>query len=467
LSASQVEKDAEINKTLKSGGSDVEKGLSSPSGSGSVSGSVGKKSSPDRSEKTDDPYEEAPKAPRKRSFEEEANHETIEAAPSPKLPPLRETTPPPIQETTTTTSSTPTKETHEPQRRNSVIEANTQNFTNTNETPNTNPNPNLTPNKEFTQPEQTVPPPTSAPPYTGYKPPTPKFPLQKTDYSPQGVSSPVAGGPAVPLLSAHSNPSVNPAVNTGYHSSHPPSQQPMAAPVNPMLHSIPVVPPSLPTVSAPSTNPAPSAISTSSLFTQPPDRVQPPPPPPTHHPTIPTQVKPQPTLTTSHHRPQPHPRPPQASPYNPNLNLGKPAQFENARGPYSGFGHSSHLSTLAGLNPHTGLNPPSNYPNPSQQQPKGLDPNLAKHFPIHNLTGPTKGQPKDNRLGSHPVGAPGARFPGYPGMADYMSGFPTGIPTGQHHSFTQQMTQEAMTHPFGYPDILGHNTVTGIVIIIT
>ena len=74
MSASQVEKDAEINKTLKTGGSDIEnKGLTSPSGS-----SLGKRSSPDRSEKTDDPYEEAPKAPRKRSFEEEANNESNE-----------------------------------------------------------------------------------------------------------------------------------------------------------------------------------------------------------------------------------------------------------------------------------------------------------------------------------------------------------------------------------------------------
>ena len=76
-------------------------------------------------------------------------------------------------------------------------------------------------------------------------------------------------------------------------------------------------------------------------------------------------------------------------------------QFENTRGPYGGFGHTSHLSSLTGFN-HHGLNPahPTNYTNPPQQEPKGLDPNLAKHFPIHNLTGPTKNQinPKVNKL---------------------------------------------------------------------
>ena len=53
----------------------------------------------------------------------------------------------------------------------------------------------------------------------------------------------------------------------------------------------------------------------------------------------------------------------------------------------------------------------------------------------------------------------GARFPAYPGMPDYMSGFPQIPPVGGGQpSFTQQMTPEAMT-PFGYPDLLGHNPV--------
>ena len=53
----------------------------------------------------------------------------------------------------------------------------------------------------------------------------------------------------------------------------------------------------------------------------------------------------------------------------------------------------------------------------------------------------------------------GARFPAYPGMPEYMSGFPQIPPVGGGQpSFTQQMTPEAMT-PFGYPDLLGHNPV--------